>query len=214
MTPTLQRSRQFCATVASAERRSTAAEQIANLLHARAPTLGDNRLVCIDGPAGSGKSTLAEQLRQETVRRGLAAAVLHMDDLYRGWDGLPEVGTQLSDTIRPLVDERSGTYRRWDWRTGRYAEEHVLRAVPVLIIEGVGAAASTIADLTTLTVWVGAPHDLRRRRAIERDGASFAPQWEHWAEAERRHFAAEATPTRADLTVDGVTGAVTRGPVC
>ena len=89
----------------------------------------------------------------------------------------------------------------------------MLHAVPVLIIEGVGAAASTIADLITVTVWVEAPHDLRMRRGIQRDGASFAAQWERWAEAEQRHFAAEATPARADLTVDGATAAVTRGSV-
>ncbi len=49
----------------------------------RPPTLGAGRLVCVDGPAGSGKTSLAD-----AVARRTAAQVVHMDDLYGGWDGL------------------------------------------------------------------------------------------------------------------------------
>ena len=62
---------------------SETADRVVALALARPPTLGDGRLVCVDGPAGSGKTTLAAGIAART-----GAPVLHMDDLYPGWSGL------------------------------------------------------------------------------------------------------------------------------
>jgi hypothetical protein len=126
-----------------------------------------------------------------------------MDDLYPGWTGLPEVDAQLDDLLRPLAQGCPGSYRRFDWVAGEFAEEVVVDPAPLLVLEGVGCGASRFASLVTLLVWIDAPHDLRMKRGVARDGDAFAPHWEQWAKDEARVFARERTRDRADVTVDG-----------
>lgn len=125
-----------------------------------------------------------------------------MDDLFPGWDGLPQVADQLSGLLRPLAEGRPGSYRRYDWHEARFAETVAVPPAELLVIEGVGSGSRVVADLVTVLVWVEAPYDVRMRRGIERDGDAFAPHWEAWADAERTHFAAERTRERADLVVE------------
>lgn len=174
-------------------------EQVLGLLEARPATLGTGRLVCVDGPAGSGKTTLAAALAASRPE----AAVVHMDDLYPGWDGLPQVDAQLASLLKPLAGGRPGRYRRWDWHGHAWAEDVVVVPGPLLVLEGVGAGSPVAASLATVLVWVEAPYDLRLRRGLERDGDTFAPHWESWAMAEAEHFARHRTRERADLRVDG-----------
>jgi len=175
------------------------AELVLELTRSRTPTLGGTRLLCIDGPAGSGKTTLAAAVA------GLApgARVVHMDDLYDGWTGLPRVTDQLDSILLPLSEGRPGSYRRFDWVEDRFAETVTVEPVELLVLEGVGAGSLEHAALITVLVWVSAPREVRMRRGIDRDGDSFAPHWEAWAAAEAIHFAAEHTHERADLVVDG-----------
>ncbi len=168
---------------------------VVSLLAARPATLGTGRLLCVDGPAGSGKTTLAAAVRDVVAD----ATVVHMDDLYEGWDGLPEIDAQLSGLLRPLAAGRPGSYRRYDWHAGAFAETRTVEPAPLLVLEGVGAGSAAVADLATVLVWVEAPHDERMRRGIERDGEAFAPRWEAWAAAEAEHFAQHRTRERADL---------------
>ena len=173
--------------------------RVLELAASHPPSLGEGRLVCVDGPAGSGKTTLAGAV-------GVAvpdALVVHMDDLYEGWDGLPTVDAQLGSLLQPLADGRTGRYRRWDWHAARWAEQVEVRPAPLLVIEGVGSGSLVAAPFTTVLVWVEAPYDLRMRRGIERDGDAFAPYWESWAAAEEEHFARHRTRERADLRLDG-----------
>jgi uridine kinase len=174
------------------------ARTVVELARAAAPTLGGTRLVCVDGPAGSGKTTLADAVGALT-----GAVVLHTDDLLAGWDGLPGLPTTLAALLEPLAAGRSGRARRYDWHTGGWADEVVVDPAPWLVVEGVGAGSRPAARSATLLVWVEAPHDLRMRRGIERDGEAFAPHWSAWARAEHTHFAEHRTRERADLVVDG-----------
>jgi len=176
-----------------------AAHAVLELLESRPPTLGTGRLVCVDGPAGSGKTTLARRLHERVP----GARVVHMDDLFEGWDGLPAVDGQLRGLLEPLSRGAAGRYRRWDWHTDRWAEEVTVEPVPLLVLEGVGSGSLVTSDLATVLVWVEAPRDLRMRRGIARDGDAFAPYWEEWAVAEAEHFARHRTRERADLQVDG-----------
>ncbi|MFC6345622.1 uridine kinase, partial [Nocardioides hankookensis] len=75
-------------------------------------------MICVDGPSGSGKTTLAAEI----VRSDPMAVLVHMDDLFEGWDGLPRVDAQLDGLLRPLAAGRAGSYRRYDWVAGAYAE--------------------------------------------------------------------------------------------
>ena len=59
-------------------------------------------LVCIDGPAGAGKTTLAELL----MARHPHARVMHLDDLYAGWDNALDA-TLTDRLIRHIRDRKS-----------------------------------------------------------------------------------------------------------
>lgn len=161
-----------------------------DLARSRPPTLGSGRLICIDGPAGSGKTTLAATL---------GAPVIHLDELIEGWSGLRTVDARLEGLLRPQVSGRSGSYRRYDWHAGAYAETVAVAPVPLLVLEGVGSGSLAVADLVTVLVWVEAPRDVRMARGIERDGDDFAPYWEMWAAEESDHFVQNRTRERADL---------------
>ena len=126
-----------------------------------------------------------------------------MDDLFEGWSGLPRIDAQLDGLLGPLGEGRAGSYRRYDWLAGEYAETVTVEPVPLLVLEGVGSGASRFESLQTVLVWVEAPYDVRLRRGIERDGDAFAPHWEQWAADETELFARERTRERADLVVDG-----------
>lgn len=164
----------------------------------RPATLGEGRLVCLDGPAGSGKTSLAEAL----VGLG-PASLVHLDDLYDGWAGLPRLADQLDALLLPLAAGEPGRYRRYDWANGRYAETVVVAPPRLLVLEGVGSGSRAHAHLTTVLAWVQAPEDLRLARGLERDGPSLEPQWRRWMRDEAAHFAREGTAARADLVVDG-----------
>ena len=110
--------------------------------------------------------------------------VLHLDDWYPGWDGLA-AGAQVARRI--CEDLRAGcpsSYEAWDWEADAPG---VVVDVPVAptIIEGCGAWDAD-ADLS---IWIEDPgEDERRRRALARDGATYAPHWQRWADQDKGRF--------------------------
>lgn len=180
------------------------ATHVLALVRSRPPTLGAGHLVCIDGPAGSGKTTLAAALLAGVP----SAALVHMDDLYEGWSGLPHVDAQLAGLLAPLAAGQPGGYRRWDWQTDRWAEQVTVEPADLVVLEGVGSGSLVVAPHVSVIVWVEAAHDLRQQRGLARDGETFAPHWRAWARAETEHFVRHRTRERADLLVDGETGSV------
>jgi uridine kinase len=178
------------------------ARLVLDLAYARSPTLGETRLVSVDGPAGSGKTTLAATIAELDP----GALVIHMDDLYDGWTGLDDVARQLSTLVRPLVAGKPGFYRRYDWHRREFAETVDVEPPPLLVLEGVGSGRAELGTLLTVLVWVSAPRELRRERGLARDGEEMAPQWDGWMRQEDAHFATQRTAERADIVVDG-TGA-------
>lgn len=181
---------------------AAAPDDLAARVRAAAPRCGGTRLVCVDGPSGSGKTVLAGRL----VRALGDPPLVHMDDLYPGWDGLARAVALLHEWIvEPLAAGRPARYRRYDWDAGSYAEEHELGIPPLLVVEGVGAGARVVAARAVLLVWVEAPPAERFRRGMERDGEAYRPHWERWARQEQSLFAAEGTRDRANVVVDGAT---------
>lgn len=137
-------------------------------------------VVTVDGYSGSGKSTLA---------RALAAAdsawqVLHMDDWYPGWDGL-DAGARVARAIAAdLRAGRDSSYVGWDWEADAVGRTRRVPARPT-IIEGCGAVEAD-ADLM---IWLADPGEAeRRRRALARDGATYAPHWQRWAAQDLARF--------------------------
>lgn len=177
----------------------TPAELAARILQTQ-PRLGATRFVAIDGSAGSGKTTLARELAEEL---GDAATVIHLDDLYPGWDGLDDCWQFLEQwVLAPLRNDTEGRARHYDWSAGRFGDNwYAVPATSVLIVEGVGSGRRAAADELSLLVWVDAPDDVRWRRLIDRDGADSSPQLRRWQAAEQRHFARERTRQRADIVL-------------
>lgn len=154
-------------------------------------------VVAIDGPSGAGKTTLAE-----AVASDLDCPVVHVEDLYPGWDGLAEGVRLLHDLVlEPLSRGKVARYPVWDWRASAWGDSRAVAPVPLLVVEGCGASAGPAGDLAAVRVWVDAPADLRKQRGLARDGEAYAPFWEGWAAQERAMFSADGTRGRADLVV-------------
>jgi len=171
-------------------------DEVAARVRAAPARCGATRLVCVDGLSGAGKTALAGRLAAALD----GPPVLHMDDLYDGWDGLAEGVRRLRALVDALVGGGSGRYRRYDWHAGAYGDEVDLGRPDVLLVEGVGARAA--AGHASLVLWLEAPETVRYRRSMARDGETYRPYWESWASQERVHFAATGTADQADLRVD------------
>ena len=176
------------------------AHLLAELARSRPATLGAGRLIRLDGPAGSGKTTLAEAVASLLP----GSRVVHMDDLYDGWDGLPRVADQLDALLLPLAAGQPGSYRRYDWLADAYAETVVVPPGDLVVLEGVGSGSRAHAGLATVTAWVWAPEEVRRQRGLERDGPELQGRWRQWMRDENDHFAREAVAENADVLVDGL----------
>ncbi|WP_198950806.1 hypothetical protein [Kineosporia sp. A_224] len=162
-------------------------------------------VVGVDGPSGAGKTTFADLLARglRGPDGGPAVPVVHLDDLYPGWDGLDAAVPRLVDgVLAPLASGRPAGYRRWDWAAGADGATVAVPAAPLLVVEGAGCGAVACAPYLSLLVWLDGPPAWRRERALARDGATYGPHWERWAAQERAHFAREGTRPRADLVLE------------
>jgi len=151
------------------------------------------RIVLIDGRSGSGKSELARAV----VADWPVAQLLRLDDVYPGWDGLRAAADDLPRVLT------SGRATSWDWTADAPGHPIALDTARPVIVEGVGALTRATRPLADLAVWVDLDDDLRRRRALERDGDTYAPHWERWARQEERLLTQEDPRGLADLRVDG-----------
>lgn len=157
------------------------------------------RVILIDGPAGSGKSTLSRRLAE-----ALHAQVLHGDDMYEGWTGLPTLDAVLLDQILvPLSTGRDASFRKWDWVAHERGETIHVPHAEHLVIEGVGVGQRDARAYASLVVFVEAPWQTRLERGLERDGEHMRAEWEKWDTAEREHHSKHFTRSAADVLVDG-----------
>lgn len=152
---------------------------------ATAPS-GGTVVVAVDGRSGSGKTVLAT-----AAAAALGAPVVHLDDVYPGWDGLAQgVALLTADLLEPVSRGAAGSYRRWDWMRSRPGRVVPVPPAPLLVVEGCGALVEPAGRYATVRVWVDAPDDERRRRALARDGDTYAPHWDRWADQEELAYAA------------------------
>ena len=168
-------------------------------------------IILIDGRAGSGKSSFAEELRNELFRQSDAAPTLvHMDDLYPGWEGL-EAGSAylVQNILQPLSQAKPAAWQKWDWSQGRRGDPtepgngwREFAGGNILIVEGCGSLSRQSRDLAQLCLWIEAPRDVRRARWQTRDAGKFDEFWGLW-QAQEDHFYETAKSDRlADWVIE------------
>lgn len=150
---------------------------------------GRPALVGIDGRSGTGKTTLAAGLRRGLRDADVTVAVIHMDGLYPGWEGLaPSQPVVKNDLLAPLRRGESASYRLWNWTASTFGAMATVPPRNVVIVEGVGSVTANPSDYD-VRVWLTASSTVRRQRALERDGSVFEPHWDRWSAQENVFFA-------------------------
>ncbi len=178
-------------------------DKVIELIDSGTPT----PIILIDGRTGSGKTTFAGALQNRLFQKGESAPrVIHMDDLYDGWDGLQTgVDYLLRQVLNPLSRREGASWQEYDWtasaRTGAWRE---FRGGTPLIIEGVGALSRIAAEQADITVWLEAAQAVRQARIATRntagdgDGSWFAM----WTAQEADFYAREKSKEIAELIIE------------
>ncbi|WP_223690309.1 ATP-binding protein [Leifsonia poae] len=159
-------------------------------------------IVLIDGPSGAGKSSLADLLVADGPFPN-EPTLVRMDDLYPGWGGLDAASAALGvDLLAPFRAGEPGRWQRWDWVTGSPADWSIVSPDRPLIVEGCGTLARGNAHSADLRIWLDADDELRKRRALARDGLAFETHWDQWQHDFERYLHREDPRRNADLVLD------------
>ncbi|MFL6089751.1 MAG: (d)CMP kinase [Aeromicrobium sp.] len=168
------------------------------LLRRLDPRCGSTVVVAIDGPSGAGKTRLARELAP-----GLGAGILHLDDIYRGWHALAAAPpTVVADVLEPLSRGEAGRTPRWEWGADEPGANLVIEPGGILFLDGCGSGSRIVRPFLSYLIWLDGPVDVRRARAMARDGETYEKWWDIWAAQERDLFAAEGTAEAADVRLD------------
>lgn len=142
--------------------------------------VGPAPVVLIDGPSGAGKSTLADRL-VAAWPGPQAPTLVRLDDIYPGWQGLAAAVRQVSACLlTPRSAGLPAAWQRFDWDRGEPAEWHPVDPARALIVEGCGSLAAAHAQLSDIRVWLSADDEMRKARALARDGEVFRAHWDEW----------------------------------
>ncbi len=158
-------------------------------------------IIAIDGRSGAGKTTLAVELAAR-LRTHHRVSLFHLEDIYPGWNGLAAgIERYVSTVLAPLSRGEAATWVSWDWTKHYDGEPRVTLPAEIVIVEGVGAAAVEARSLLSAVIWAEAPDEVRRTRALDRDGETYQPYWDQWAAQEEEWLAGDDVPRHADLRV-------------
>lgn len=166
-------------------------------------------IVLIDGRAASGKSQFAKELSDLYFKLDKQAArVIHMDDLYPGWNGLAEGSVYLlTNILIPLSKNRAASWQLWNWRKNhRGAEEpgngrREFSGGTALIIEGCGSISRLSSELADYTIWIDSDDNVRKERFSARDGGKFDEYFGIWSAQEDEFYQRENSAELARLRV-------------
>lgn len=161
-------------------------------------------VVALDGFGCCGKSTLAQALAARTD-----AVVLETDDFQQPADGVVEPDSPLryrryralQAAAFALARGQSVSYAPIDWNTQQLANEVIVHARPVLIIDGIGSHALAL-PTAPLRIFVDGRADSRMARVAARDGSQCA-NWDRYVAIELAYFARHRPWRTADLVVLG-----------
>ncbi|MDQ0031609.1 aminodeoxychorismate synthase component I [Arthrobacter bambusae] len=158
-------------------------------------------IIAIDGRSGAGKTTLAVELAAR-LRMHHKVSLFHLEDIYPGWNGLAAgIERYVTTVLAPLRHGDAAEWVRWDWERHYDGRREVTLPAEIVIVEGVGAAASAARPMLDAVVWVDAPDDDRRHRAMARDGSSYEPFWDSWAAQEDEWLESDGVLDHTDVRV-------------
>jgi len=157
-------------------------------------------ILAIDGPAGSGKSTLAGE-----IARGFsgtyAVEVIHLDELYNGWDQAlsEDLFQRLTQLITAQKAGKASDLAIYDWSARSFSGSREIKAVQLLIIEGVGSSNQILHSNLTTSIWLDIDQSTVLTRVLERDGEEIRDEMINWQKMESEYFKHDLTRERADF---------------
>jgi uridine kinase len=158
-------------------------------------------IILIDGRAGSGKSTFAEKLQQKLFQDGESAPrVIHMDNIFEGWEGLA-LGSDymVRFILQPLARRETASWQDWSWvKNQRFSWREFSGGTP-LIVEGCGSLTERSKEHADLSIWLEASEETRRERWIQRE--RHLEKFDFWAAQELDFYAREKSQSLADLVI-------------
>ena len=158
-------------------------------------------IVLIDGRAGSGKSTFAEALQQQLFRDGESAPrVIHMDNIFEGWDGLA-LGSDYMERyiLQPLARQETASWQDWSWVKNQRSSWREFSGGTPLIVEGCGSLTERSKEHADISIWLEASEEVRRERWIQRE--RHLEKFDFWAAQELDFYAREKSQSLADLVI-------------
>ena len=171
-------------------------------LCAGSPRAGNTHIIAIDGPAGAGKTTLALQISQALTSR-FSIEVVHMDDLYNGWDGA--LGENLTEQLSKIIDaqKKSQNYLlpHFDWNANKYSTPRNLKSPQILILEGVGSAREVVRNSATTTIWIEVERAIGIKRVLARDGDEIESHMTQWLVDQEIYFTSDKTRESAQFVL-------------
>lgn len=163
------------------------------------------RIIAIDGHAGAGKTTLAKKLQSNYS--DLKVEVVHMDDLYDGWDNALSVALTKNLEIgiaKPVSEGKSFEYRKFDWLNMKYGELQRFKVPDLLILEGVGSGQRAVRKYLDQLIWIDIEAEVGLNRVLRRDGDYIQNHMILWQMQESEHFIQENTRDCATIRIDGM----------
>ena len=156
-------------------------------------------LIAIDGRAGAGKTTLAASFYEE-LSVDKTAAVIHMDDLYDGWENA--LSERLTQTLESIVKSHQSKVAFeidiFNWQSMSFDSKRVINPVDILILEGVGAGQKVVRDAGATLYWLDIDAEVGIQRVLNRDGNQIASQMKQWQIAQEIHFLRDKTRENAE----------------
>jgi uridine kinase len=156
-------------------------------------------LIAIDGRAGAGKTTLAASFYEE-LSADKTVAVIHMDDLYDGWENA--LSERLTQTLESIVKSHQSKVAFeidiFNWQSMSFDSKRVIHPVDILILEGVGAGQKVVRDAGATLYWLDIDAEVGIQRVLNRDGNQIASQMKQWQIAQEIHFLRDKTRENAE----------------
>ena len=160
----------------------------------------DQPIIAIDGPAGAGKTTLASTLSL-ALAKDFTLTVIHMDDLYAGWDGA--LGEKLTESLTWITSshkvKKDLIYSPFNWSQNDFDPPRHCASTSLLILEGVGSSQVAVEEFLSTSIWIDLDPIVGFQRVIERDGDQISESMQGWLDQQGQHFASDRTKERSEF---------------